>query len=233
VEVIAARLRGALAHAPTAELERHAFVDSALESAAFAANLAVIHQVLLAHGDRPPPVEMRALARAVREHNRRGRNALAAVAAAVVIGDDLYTFTTGDAVVGLFRPSRPAGRAYIHLTNRDQAVVELFCAGTDTQTHGGVYQNQITASLGDSVTLRGTLRRYPDLLEPGDHLVASTDGLGPRSGGGGLDRSRLEAILAAAGDGNVAAALVRGQLADLDGFTYQDNIGVAVVTVAQ
>ena len=151
---------------------------------------------------------------------------------AVAVDNDLYTFSTGDAVVGLFRPSQPVGRRFIHLTARDQAVVELFCEpGTDFREHADLYENVITASMGDSCVLTGTLRRYPNLLEPGDRVVACSDGIGPRGEERGLTRDEIEAVLEEHPGTNAARALVKGQIADLKRDEYQDNIGVVVLNV--
>ena len=59
---------------------------------------------------------------------------------AVAVDNDLYTFNSGDSVVTLFRPTEPAGRRLIHLTERDQAVVELFKSGEpDLARHGMLF----------------------------------------------------------------------------------------------
>jgi len=256
VGVFMTRVREELQHVPAHEAKRHPFIEKAIERAAFAANFEVIRQVLFDSkrdgefdaGDRDRlrglgvdlPVgaltvaQMQQLAprleAVVKSLEELGVHALTTLAVAVAVDNDLYTFSTGDAVVGLYRSSRPAGRKFIHLTNRDQTVVELFREDADPREHADVYQNEITACLGDTVVLTGTLRRYPNLLEPGDRVVACSDGLGPRDGGG-LDRDAIESTLEAHPGPDAAEALVNGQIADLDPEKYQDNVGVVVLRV--
>ncbi len=258
VEVFTRELSRALEHAPTNEARRHAHVEQAMTRAAFVANFEVIRQVLFDFesdgrfdaGDKTAlrqrfgvelPVgkltvaEMQRIAprldAAITALDERDRSALTTFAVAVAVDNDLYTFSSGDAVVGLFRPSRPAGKRLIHLTDRDQAVVELYRNDGDFGAHPDLYENVITDSIGDSAVLTGTIRRYPNLLEPGDRVVAASDGLGPRGPGRGLDRKAIETILADNPGPEAARALVKAQIADLEPDEYQDNVGVTVLTI--
>lgn len=258
VQVFLQQLRRELADVPAHEARRHPYVERALSRAAFAANFEVIRQVLLDYRDdgrygaddrrrlerevgvelptgRLTVAEMQRLApqldAAVAARDQQDASALTTFAVAVAVDNDLYTFSSGDAVVSLFRPSEPRGRRVIHLTDRDQAVVELFKEPADWRASGDLFENVITAALGDSGRLSGTLRRYPDLLEPGDRVIAHSDGLSPRDTGHGLDRAHMEEILARSSPRGAARALVKGQLEDLEPDDYQDNIGVVVLTV--
>ena len=255
------RVQRELAGAPSAENLRHPFVEKAIEKAAFQANFEVVRQVLLDRKgdgrfdardraalerlsdiDLPTgpmtDTQMKRLApkldAVVRTLDEQGRSALTTFAAAVVVGDDLYAFSSGDAVVSLHRPSEPKGHRLLNLTHRDQEVVALYAKGGDTwKRHGEVYENVITDAFGDSARLTGTLRRYPNVLRPGDRVVVSSDGLGPRSDRGqGLDRKGMERVLDQNPEAGAAArALVRLQVKGLTPDEYQDNVGVAVLDV--
>jgi hypothetical protein len=254
LDVLARELEGL----PLARQQRHPFVEQAMTRAAFAANFEVVRQVFLdVAGDRgfdgadarrlaadgaTLPVGALSLAQMQRlapvlddvlaRRAGQPRNALATFATAVVVGSDLYTFSSGDAVAGLYRPGQKPGQRFMHLTHRDQAVVELWEKAADGddawRTADNVYQNVITDMLGERGTLTGTVRRYPALLQPGDRVVAASDGVGPRDGGEGLDRARLEQVL---DDGGDADAIVAAQRVGVDGDDYQDNIGVVVLEV--
>jgi serine/threonine protein phosphatase PrpC len=260
VDVFLRRLEGELADLPEHRGKRHAFVEHALKRAAFAANFEIVRHVLFdGAGDgrfdakdkrrlrvehdvelptgRLSPVRMRMLAPHLDEPiaalAEDDRHALTTFAVALAIDDDLYTFSSGDAVVSLYRPTEKQGERFVHLTHRDQAVVELlFDEQADLEEHDEVYENVITDSFGDSAHLTGTMRRYPGLLEPGDRVVVSSDGIGPRGDGRGLSRAGVEAAIGGADEGGrLARALVDAQLADLEDGEYQDNIAVAVLTV--
>ena len=166
----------------------------------------------------------------VAEDLQHARAALTTFAAAVAIDSDLYTFSCGDAVIGLYRPESVVGRRFVHLTHRDQEVVELYRRGDDAWMNEDVFENVITESFGGSAVLTGTLRRYPNLLEAGDRVVAASDGIGPRGGGEGLRREAVEVVLELS-EAQPAIDLVEAQLLGLDGADYQDNIGVAVLDV--
>lgn len=258
LERFAAQIEAGL---PTDERARHLFVEEAMERAATAANFEVVRQVLLDRsGDgrfdqndrawlqrnagitlttgRMSPTEMRLVAAQLDDVVERlaeeGREALCTFAVAVSVGNDVYTFSSGDAVVGLYRPDEPEGRRFVHLTHRDQAVVELYKERheLDLEEYADEYENLITDSFGDSARLSGTLRRFPNLLEPGDRVVVASDGLGPRGGEGGLSREEIETVLEQDGTARqLAKALVSEQVKDLEPGEYQDNIGVAVLTV--
>ncbi|MFH1809938.1 MAG: protein phosphatase 2C domain-containing protein [Pseudomonadota bacterium] len=258
VRVFLRELEQALARVPTNEARRHATVEKAMSHAAFFANFEVVRQVLLDRdgsgrfdsGDRRAlrrdtgvdlkagtltVAEMRRIApqldKVIADEDEAGRSALATFAVAVAVDNDLYTFATGDAVVSLYRPGEIEQQRVIQLTHRDQAVVELYTSGEETRGQADLYENVITDSLGDSAQLAGTLRRYPNLLEPGDRVIAASDGLGPRGPHQGLDRHEIEAALEAAEPEHAARNLVRGQIEDVDADTYQDNIGVVVLTI--
>jgi serine/threonine protein phosphatase PrpC len=264
MEVFLLQARAELVEVPEHEGPRHAFLERAMTRAVFAANFEVVRQVLFdlrdkgafeAHNrahlfneagvhmttDTMTPAEMAAkapeLEQLIGTLAKEDRHALTTFAAALACDNDLYCFTTGDAVVGLYRPKEPAGERYLHLTHRDQMVVELFQRASqevDLDEHEDVYENLITDSLGDSAVLTGTLRRYPNLLEEGDRVVVHSDGLGPRGGGRGLDRRGVERALERVGPkDNPAQILVRAQLEDLVPGEYQDNLGVAVLTVVE
>ncbi len=264
VEVFLLQARAELSEVPEHEGPRHAFLERAITRAVFAANFEVVRQVLLdlrekgafeAHNRAHlveeagvqmttgpmTPAEMAAKAPELEQLigvlADDDRHALTTFAAAVAYDNDLYCFSTADAVVGLYRPQEPEGERYLHLTHRDQMVVELFQrhqSEVDLDEHEDVYENLITDSLGDSAVLTGTLRRYPNLLEEGDRVVVHSDGLGPRGEGKGLDRRGVErALESASSKTNPARALVRAQLEDHSRGEYQDNVGVAVLTVAQ
>ncbi|MEM6531994.1 MAG: protein phosphatase 2C domain-containing protein [Myxococcota bacterium] len=249
-----------LADPPDDEASRHAFVELALERAAVVANFEVVRQVLLDLDrdgaytapdaaqlsgagfelpNEPLTVEdMERLApglqRAVDYLAAQGVTAQTTFSAAVAVDNDLYTFNSGDSVVSLFRAHSAQGHRMIHLTERDQSVVELFKLADDTyRSYPNVFQNMITDSMGDSATLTGIIRRYPDVLRPGDRVLSSTDGIGPRrDGSAGLDREAVERILATAPSARAAAdELVRRQLDGLDAGEYQDNIAVVVLDV--
>lgn len=256
VRVFLERLQGELKNLPSNERERHGFVEEAIKHASFAANFEVVRQVLLDekgregfdardaaavkkdHGITVPTgpltlAEMQRLAPRLDEvvaykDAEEDKAALTTFAAAIAVGNDLYTFSCGDAVVGLYRPGRDDGKRFVHLTHRDQQVVELFGEGGQAWRGSDVYENVITDSFGGSSVLSGTLRRYPNLLEPGDQVVAASDGLGPRGGGEGADRDDVEDALAG---GGTARALVEKQLERLSRGEYQDNIGVVVLNV--
>lgn len=238
--------------------ERHAQVERALTRAAYASNFEVVRQALFGDGrydardretllaaadvDLPTgPLSHAAmrslageLAPVVEKLAEEDVHALTTFAVAVSVDDDVYCFTTGDAVIGLYRPTEPAGERFLHLTHRDQAVVELFRdedPALNLEQHEDTFENIITDSLGGSTKLSGTLRRYEHLLARGDRLLAFSDGLGAR-GGGGLDRKGVERALEGLSPRqNPARALVRAQLADLSPGDYQDNIGVALLVV--
>lgn len=253
------RLRAGLKQAPTTEAARHTHVERAMKQAAFAANFEVVRQVLLdfSHDGRfdakdrarirnlsgidlptrkLADAEMRSLSgaldQAVKVMDPTGKSALTTFAVAVAVDNDLYTYSCGDAVVSLYRPSEPKGQRIVHLTHRDQQVVELFLRGDDAfQNAPDVYENIITKCFGEGGKVAGTLRRYPNLLEPNDRVISSTDGLGPRGPGRGLSRAKMEAVLDAHPGPTAARALVRAQVKDIEPGEYQDNIGIAVLDI--
>lgn len=259
VAVFLERFEKEMARLPDHESKRHAHVEKAMERAAFAANFEVVRLVLLDRagdgrfdaGDKTAlkrlsgttlPTgrltlsQMQRLApqldQAVEALDEKGRSALATFAVAVTVDNDLYTFSSGDAVVNMFRPSEAEGHRLVQLTHRDQEVVDLFMEGGDAwRSNRGVHENIITDSLGDAGRVSGTLRRYPNLLQPGDRLVVASDGLGPRGGSRGLDRNEIEEVLSAHPGPEAARALVRAQVADMRPDEYQDNIGIAVLDV--
>ncbi len=242
---------------PADEEQRHDSVERALTRAAYASNFEVVRQVLLGDGQydasdratlqQQADVDLPTghlthstmttlapeLAPVVDALAADDIHALTTFAVALCVDDDLYCFTTGDAVIGLYRPSEPAGERFLHLTHRDQAVVELFReVEPDLEEHEETFENIITDSFGGSAALTGTLRRYEKLLAPGDRLLACSDGLGSRGDGRGLDRQGFEhALEGISRRHSPARALVRAQLAELEAGEYQDNIGVAVLVV--
>lgn len=257
VEVFLSELRTAMKNVPENEAQRHPAIERAMSRAAFIANFEVIRQVLFDrdgsgrydYGDRQTlrremgvdlPAgklsvrEMQMIApqldQVIQDMEGQDKSALTTFAAAIAVGNDLYTFATGDAVIALYRPEEPEGKRVIHLTHRDQVVVELYRDQVELDGREDVYENVITDALGDSGELAGTLRRYPNLLEPGDRVIACSDGLSPRGEGRGVDRPTLEEQLESAA-GNPARALVRAQLEGLEPDEYQDNIGVVVLEV--
>jgi hypothetical protein len=179
--------------------------------------------------------EMRALAvdmdRAASVFGREHISALTTFAAALAVDSDVYAVSSGDAVVSLYRPTEDQGERLIHLTHRDQQVVELYVSQVDINPWRHVHENIITRSLGSSTDLSATIRRFPGLLEPGDRLMASSDGLGPRRPAGGLDREAMENIIEQNQDATVARDLVEEQLTGLSPGDYQDNISVSLMTV--
>lgn len=257
VTAFCARLPAELTSIPDDDDERHAVVERALLRSAYASNFEVVRQALLGDGrydqrDRAS-LQQESDVDLPTGHLTHGKmeelakdldpvvDALAAAdihayttfALALAVDDDVYCFTTGDAVVGLYRPTEPAGERFLHLTHRDQAVVELFRdEESDLEGHEETYENVITDSFGDSTVLTGTLRRYPHLLTSGDRLLVFSDGLGPRGGGRGLDRQGFEATLErVTRRQSPARALVRAQVHDVESGEYQDNVGVAVLVV--
>ena len=251
-------LRGRLQNLPNGFSDRHEAVEWAIGQSLYRANFEVIRHVLFDFDDDgffgpkdsealyadtgvlipTGPLttnEMRTLACetevAVDIFARASISALTTFAAAVAIGTHVYTVSSGDAVISLFRPSEEEGKRLIHLTRRDQQVVEFYTSNIDIRPLQHIHENIITRSIGSSTELSATVRRFADLLEPGDRLMASSDGLGPRRRNGGLDRHAMEWLLDRSDGVEVVEDLVEEQLSGIRPGDYQDNIAVSLMTV--